>query len=118
MRRHDLLQRELLQMRHGVRNQPLHCCTRQMQAAKYTVPWYIWQYLTGIQEDIDAASMRARTKVDEPPPLHVDRPVAFVQEQGARLPGLIHGPFAEMIRAALLEGRYPGNLAAQVEAGL
>ena len=42
--------------------------------------------------------MRARTEDDEPFPLHVDRHVAFVQDEGIRLPGLIHGSSAEMIR--------------------
>src|SRR5262249_47960609 len=78
MRRHDLLQRELLQMRHGVGNQPLHRRTRQMQAAEYSIQWYLWKHLAGVQEDIDDARMRARTEDDESLPLHVDRHVAFV----------------------------------------
>src|SRR4029453_17720635 len=87
-----------------------------MQAAEYTIQWYIWKYLAGIQQDIDDARMRARTEDDEPLPLHVDRHVTFVQDQGIRLPGLIHGLSAEMIRAALFKARYPGNLPAHVEA--
>ena len=67
MRRHDL-QRELLQMRHGVGNQPLHRRTRQMQAAEYAVQWHIWKHLAGVQQDIDDAGMRARTEDDEPFP--------------------------------------------------
>ena len=66
MRRHDLLQRELLHLRHGVGNQLLHRCTRQMQAAEHSVQWYVWKYLVGIQQDIDNAGMRARTEDDEP----------------------------------------------------
>src|SRR5215510_9700852 len=116
MRWHDLLQRKLLQMRHGVGNQPLHRCTRQMQAAEDSVQWYICKHLAGIQQDIDDAGMRARTEDDEPLPLHVDRHIAFVQDQGVRLPWLIHGPFAEMIRPAFFEARYPGYFAAQVKA--
>src|SRR4029453_10427047 len=89
-----------------------------MQAAEYSIQWYIWKHLAGIQEDIDDARMRARTEDDEPLPLHVDRHIAFVQDQGIRLPWLIHGLSAKMIRAALFEARYPGNFAAQVEAVL
>src|SRR5438874_13809772 len=115
MRRHDLLQRELLQMRHGVGNQPLHRCTCQMQAAEHSVQWHIRKYLAGVQQDIDDARMRARTEDDESLALHVDRHIAFVQDQGIRLPWLIHGLSAKMIRTTLFEVRYPGNLAAQVE---
>ena len=49
------------------------------------------------------------------PSLHVDCHIAFVQDQGIRLPWLIRGLSAKMIRAAFFEARYPGNFAAQVE---
>src|SRR4030095_11998347 len=103
MRRHDLVPRELLQVRHVVRNQPFHRGTRQMQAAEYSVQWYIWKHLAGVQQNIDDAGMRTRAEDDESLTLHVDRHVAFVQDQGIRLPWLIHGLSAEMIRPALFE---------------
>src|ERR671925_491382 len=89
-----------------------------MQAAEDAVQGYVWKHLAGVQQDIDDTRMRARTEDDEPLPLHVDCHIAFVQDQGIRLPWLIHGLSAKMIRAALFEARYPGNLAAQVEAVL
>src|SRR5215468_6672306 len=87
-----------------------------MQAPEHPVQRYIWKHLAGVQQDIDDAGMRARAEDDEPLPLHVDRHIAFVQDQGIRLPRLIHGPSAEMIRTALFKARYPRNLTTHVEA--
>src|SRR5262245_32802136 len=116
MRRHDLLQCELLQMHHGVGNQSLHRGAGQMQATEHSIQWDSWKRLTGVEQDIDDAGMRTRTEDDESLSLHVNRHIAFVQDQGVRLPRLIQSPSAEMIWTALFEARYPGNLAAQVKA--
>src|SRR5262249_13187498 len=118
MRRHDLLQIELLEMGHGVGDQPLHDRPGQMEATEHSVQRDIRKRLARAQQDIDDASMRAHAEDDQPLAFHMDGQVALVQDQGVRLPWLIFSPSTHMIRPSPLEARHPRNLPAEIEAAV
>src|SRR5215472_10085214 len=103
-------------MKHGVRNEPLHGRPGKVQPPEDSVQRNAGKRLPRAQEDIDDAGVRAHAENDEALPSHVHRHVALVHDQGIRLPWLLDGPSAEMIRAALLEARHSRDLAAEVEA--
>src|SRR5260370_41424966 len=71
---------ELLEVRHGVRDDPIQGLADQMQSAEDAVDRSVREDLASIEQDVDDSGVRTRTEDDQTLVAHADRQIALVHQ--------------------------------------